>query len=122
MAAKVPQGITVTQSTSNKVVKKISATISEKQLAAKKQSEAAKKYLEEQARVKQALTPKGVGKGRDRQGRRRSSALLLTQTIAKHHLSSESGERRKHELVQGNMNSRLLNLQTLGPSGRPAKS
>merc|ERR1712013_420669 len=63
MASKVPQGITVTQSTSNKVDKKISATISEKQLAAKKQSEAAKKYLEEQARVKQASTPKGVNKG-----------------------------------------------------------
>ena len=64
MASKVPQGITVTQSTSNKVVKKISATISEKQLAAKKQSEAAKKYLEEQARVKQASTPKGAGNGK----------------------------------------------------------
>ena len=64
IASKVPQGITVTQSTSNKVVKKTSATISEKQLAAKKQSEAAKKYLEEQARVKQASTPKGVGTGK----------------------------------------------------------
>ena len=64
MASKVPQGITVTQSTSNKVVKKTSATISEKQLAAKKQSEAAKKYLEEQARVKQASTPKGAGNGK----------------------------------------------------------
>jgi len=64
MASKVPQGITVTQSTSNKVVKKTSVTISEKQLAAKKQSEAAKKYLEEQAKVKQASTPKGVGNGK----------------------------------------------------------
>ena len=55
LAPKVPEGITVKQQ-SSKTLKKVST--SGKQLAARKQSEAAMKYLEEQARATQAKEEK----------------------------------------------------------------